>query len=203
MLKQIFCLSLLGMLVLSGPAGLFANETMLAVKSAGNGETSSKAQNSLKTKHSGPADAAHKKVAIVMPVNGGTAAEKAMAKLLGIPAGEHQASCLRSVIQQDFMGKEMFAVEKCPLIKGTTLGITSQTDQPSASKGRLEIKVTCDIKNNDYYMGKLKKSFHRDANATITADYIYALDDLSLKNVETEGDQFCAHPIKLQIKKYE
>ena len=130
-------------------------------------------------------------------------AGKDIMKLLQLPIKEQQGSCLRSVIDQDFTGKEMFAVEKCPFVKSAELKVLPDIEQTGSSKGRLRIDIACTIKNNDYYAGKLKKSFDKDAQATITAEYIYALEDLSLKNLSVQGDPFCAQPIKVQIKKYQ
>ena len=128
---------------------------------------------------------------------------KAIMKLLQLPVKDRQGSCLRSVIDQHFSGKEMFAVEKCPFVKSAILHLFPDIEQSGSSKGKLRIDVSCSIKNNDYYVGKLKKSFAEDVKATIEAEYVYALEDLSLKNFTIQGDEFCAQPIKVQIKKYQ
>ena len=146
-------------------------------------------------------DAARVKTATA--ASAATATQQQIMKLLQLPVEKHQGGCLRSVIDQDISGREMFALEKCPFIKTADLEIMPETEERGASKGKLRISVSCSIKNNDYYAGKVSKTFDQNAEATITAEYVYALKDLSLKNVAVEGDKFCAHPIKAQIKKYE
>ena len=140
---------------------------------------------------------------VAAPGTVATATQQKIMQLLHLPLKEHQGGCLRSVIDQDMTGREMFALEKCPLVKTADLEILPETEQPGASRGKLRISMACTVKNNDYYAGKLNKTFDQDVEAAITADYVYALDDLSLKNVVLEGDKFCAHPVRMQIKKYE
>ena len=124
-------------------------------------------------------------------------------KLLQLPISQYQGGCLRSVISEDVNGKELFAVEKCPFVKNADIAITPETETTEASKGKFKITMQCTIKNNDYYTGKLKKSFNQERGASIVADYMYALEDLSLKNVEVEGDKFCAHPIMKRLKTFQ
>jgi hypothetical protein len=127
----------------------------------------------------------------------------AIKQMLKLPATQEQGICMRSVLQKDITGKELFATEQCPFIKSATIDITPEVDQPGAGKGKLHIVVTCQMKYNDYYAGKLKKTFDHAVKGTIDADYMYALKDLSLKNVTVQGDRFCAHPIKQRIKKFQ
>lgn len=130
-----------------------------------------------------------------------TAAE--IQKLLQFPMRNHQGSCLKSIISQDAAGKELFATEKCPFIENATLDIEPETETSEASKGSIKITMQCTIKNNDYYAGKPSKSFEQGKTATITADYMYALNELSLKNVSLNGDQFCGHPVMKRIKPFQ
>lgn len=124
-------------------------------------------------------------------------------KLLKLPSAKEQAGCMRSVLQKDVTTqKELFATEQCPLIQSAAIEIVPEVDKPGASKGKLHIKVDCNMTYTDYYVGKKKRSYDHSVKSTIEADYIYALEELSLKNVMVKGDRFCAHPIMLRLKKF-
>lgn len=124
-------------------------------------------------------------------------------KRLELPVTDYQGGCLKSVLSKSFDGKELFSTEKCPFVKTATIDITPETETATAAKGKLKITMQCTIKNHDYYAGKLRKSFDEEKEATITADYIYALEELALKNVDFEGDKFCVHPIMKRMKKFQ
>ena len=129
-------------------------------------------------------------------------AQATIKKLMQLPVRQYQGECLRSVISKDVNGKELFATEKCPLIQKVDIDITPEQEAEGASKGKITIQMQCTVKNNDYYAGKLNKSFDQDKQTTISANYVYAFKELSLKNVDIKGDRFCAYPITKRIKKF-
>ncbi len=122
--------------------------------------------------------------------------------LLALPTTQYKGECLRSVLETDAAGQELFATEKCPVIQKTSIEITPETETAEASKGSIKIRFQGYIINNDYYAGKLKKSFNTQAKGTIKADYVYALKELSLKNVQSAGDRFGLRPIQKRLKTF-
>ena len=126
---------------------------------------------------------------------------KTITRMIRLPKKEYAGICSKHIIQTGVRDQELFSIVKCPItLPGQPVLTETARSGNTTSKGSIVYPFTCKITTTDYYAGEKKKSLKKLCEGKVTADYLYALDELSFKNIEVEGPRACAQPV---LKKLE
>jgi hypothetical protein len=97
-------------------------------------------------------------------------------------------------------GKNLFSIKRCPTCHPESIEIKETHRQGNVSKGKIIYPFTCRMVSTDYYAGREKKKIETQKSGTVSADYVYAFDELSIANIEVNGPRYCARPILEKFK---
>ena len=121
-------------------------------------------------------------------------------RMIQLSQKEYKGNCSKQILQTGVRDQELFSIMKCPVTFPEQPVLIETASSGNTSKGSLIYPFTCKIIITDYYAGKKKKSLEKIRTGKVSADYLYALDELSFKNIEVEGSRACAQPV---LKKLE
>jgi hypothetical protein len=108
--------------------------------------------------------------------------------------------CGKQSVMKGVYGEVLFAIEECPVCYPGDLQLRETRRQGDSRKGTLSYAFTCRTVSTDYYAGKRKKVIEEEQSGAVTADYIYAFDELSIANITVSGPAACAAPIVRKLK---
>jgi hypothetical protein len=135
------------------------------------------------------------------PVRPAENVEQAVYRILRLPKDALAGPCWPSNIRMDASGKkELFRLEYCPVCRPGNLIVAQKQGRTDAGKGKMTYDFECEIKRTSYYVGKVRNESTLKSIGQVKADYLYALGDLSLKNITVEGPQECTDLLVKHIR---
>lgn len=126
--------------------------------------------------------------------NAGNLADDIFA-MVKIRESKEKITCKSIVLQEDFLGNELFRTEECPVCFPETLEIKKIQQGPGQSRGKIVYHFSCTTTITDFYVKERKKVIERKENGKVEADYIFAFDSLNVFNIKVLGNPVCAKPI--------